>query len=86
MGAGVPRQCSRNRCLARWTGPIPHRGPEGEQVEATPRTTWTRPRSEVFVPFRMDSRAERLSKALDQAELLQYCPRPQAIHEYELAA
>jgi hypothetical protein len=28
-GAGVARQCSRNRCLARWTDWIPHRGRGG---------------------------------------------------------
>ena len=29
MGAGVARQCSENRCLARWTVWIPHRGRRG---------------------------------------------------------
>src|SRR6266540_679152 len=29
MEAGVARQCSRNRCLARWTVWIPHRGRGG---------------------------------------------------------
>jgi hypothetical protein len=29
MGVILPRQCSRNRCLAGWTVPIPHRGRGG---------------------------------------------------------
>jgi hypothetical protein len=29
MGSGVARQCSRNRCLARWIIPIPRRGRGG---------------------------------------------------------
>ena|SRR6266545_3013270 len=29
MGAGVAQQCSENRCLARWTVWIPHRGRRG---------------------------------------------------------
>jgi hypothetical protein len=34
MGFGVARQCSRNRCLARWTLWILHRGRRAEQVES----------------------------------------------------
>jgi hypothetical protein len=34
MGAGVARQCSRNRCLARWTVWIPHRGRRGRAGRA----------------------------------------------------
>jgi hypothetical protein len=33
MGFGVARQCSRNRCLARWTVWIPIVAAEAEQVE-----------------------------------------------------
>ena len=52
MGAGVARQCSRNRCLARWTVRIPHRGRGGAAGRATRRRPGHGPRSEVFVPFR----------------------------------
>jgi hypothetical protein len=53
MGAGVARECSRNRCLARWTVWIPPIvAAEAEQVERTRRRTWSRARSEVFVPYR----------------------------------
>jgi hypothetical protein len=51
MGSGVAGQCSRNRCLARWTAQIPHRGRGGEAGQATRRKTWSRARSEVFVPY-----------------------------------
>jgi hypothetical protein len=33
MGAGIAGQCSRNRCLARWTPQIPHVAAEVQQVE-----------------------------------------------------
>jgi hypothetical protein len=33
MGSGVARQCSGNRCLARWTVGIPIVAAEAEQVE-----------------------------------------------------
>jgi hypothetical protein len=39
MGAGVAGQCSGNRCLARWTVPIPIVVAEAEQVERTRRKT-----------------------------------------------
>jgi hypothetical protein len=51
MSSGVARQCSRNRCLARWTVRIPIVAADAEQVEQTRRETWSRARSEVFVPF-----------------------------------
>src|SRR6266540_5641862 len=59
MGAGVAPQCSRNRCLARWTVRISHRGREGAAGRATRRKTWSRPRSEVFVPFTSEGRERR---------------------------
>jgi hypothetical protein len=34
MGAGVTRQCSRNRCLDRWTVWIPYRGRRGREGRA----------------------------------------------------
>ena len=54
MACGVARQCSRNRCLA----PVDSLDPpivaaEAEQVERTLRKTWSRARSEVFVPYRL---------------------------------
>jgi hypothetical protein len=52
MGFGVAPQCSRNRCLARWTVWMPAHGRGGEQIERTRRKAWSRARSEVFVPFR----------------------------------
>ena len=55
MGAGVTPQCSRNRCLARWTVWMPIVDAEAEQVERTRRKTWSRARSEVFVPYRLSS-------------------------------
>jgi hypothetical protein len=57
MGFGVAGQCSRNRCLARWTAQIPHRGRGGEAGQATRRKTWSRARSEVFVPYTLSSRS-----------------------------
>jgi len=50
-GFGVARQCSRNRCLARWTVWIPVRTPEAEQVERTRRKTWSRAGSEFLYPL-----------------------------------
>jgi hypothetical protein len=58
MGSGVAPQCSRNRCLARWSNWIPYRG--REQVERTPRKTWSRAPSEVYVPYtRSPARSSR---------------------------
>lgn len=38
----LPRHCSRNRCLARWTVWIPPSGPRRpEQVERSRRKTWS---------------------------------------------
>jgi hypothetical protein len=37
MGAGVAGQCSENRCLARWTVWIPHRGRGGGAGRANSR-------------------------------------------------
>jgi hypothetical protein len=51
MGFSVAGQCSGNRCLAWWTVWIPIVAAEAEQVERTRRKTWSRARSEVFVPF-----------------------------------
>jgi hypothetical protein len=34
MGAGVARQCSRNRCLGQWTVWIPYRGRRGGEGRA----------------------------------------------------
>jgi hypothetical protein len=50
-GSGVARQCSGNRCLARWTVWIPIVAAVAEQVERTRRKTWSRARSEGFVPY-----------------------------------
>jgi hypothetical protein len=52
MGSGVAPQCSRNRCLARWTVRIPHRGRGGAAGRATRRKAWSRPRSEGLCPSR----------------------------------
>ena len=52
MGSGVARQCSGNRCLARWTVGSPIVAAEAEQVERTRSKTWSRARSEVLVPYR----------------------------------
>src|SRR6266511_969795 len=51
-GHGVPcgQTMFTKQVLARWTVWIPHRGPEAEQVERARRKTWSRARSEVFVP------------------------------------
>jgi hypothetical protein len=51
MGAGVAPQCSRNRCLAGWTVPIPIVAAEAQQVDPTRTKTRSRARSEVFVPY-----------------------------------
>jgi len=51
MGFGVARQCSGNRCLARWTVGSPIVAAEAEQVERTRSKTWSRARSEVLVPY-----------------------------------
>jgi hypothetical protein len=59
MGFGVARQCSRNRCLARWTVWIPHCGRGGGAARANSNKTWSRARFEVFVPYR--NRAPRSS-------------------------
>jgi hypothetical protein len=53
-GCVEPPQCSRNRCLARWTVRIPHRGRGGGAGRATGRERPGHgPRSEVFVPFKL---------------------------------
>ncbi len=52
MGAGVAGQCSRIRCLARWTVWIAIVAPEAERAERTRRKPWSRARSEVLVPYR----------------------------------
>jgi hypothetical protein len=52
MGSGVAPQCSGNRCLARWTVSIPVVAAEAEQGERNRRKTWSRARSEVFVPYK----------------------------------
>jgi len=57
MGSGVAGQCSRIRCLARWTVWIAIVAPEAERTERTRRKPWSRARSEVLVPYRI-GRAE----------------------------
>jgi hypothetical protein len=63
MGAGIAPQCSRNRCIARWTVLIPIVAAEPEQVERTRRKTWSPAWSEVFVPYRVrgDRRAPKVA-------------------------
>jgi len=52
MGSGVARQCSGNRCLARWTVWIPlSRRPRRSRSSELEETTWSRAGSEVFVPY-----------------------------------
>jgi len=50
MEAGVARQCSRNRCLARWTVWVPIVAAEARQVERTRRKTCSRAQSEFLCP------------------------------------
>jgi hypothetical protein len=52
MGVGVARQCSRNRCLARWTVWIPHRGRGGAAGRANSKKDLLTGRIRVSVPFR----------------------------------
>jgi hypothetical protein len=52
MGAGVAPQCSRNRCLARWTVWIPIVAAEAQQVERTRRKTCPRAESAFLCPSR----------------------------------
>jgi hypothetical protein len=51
MGFGVARQCSRNRCLARWTVWIPDHGRGGRARRANSKKDLITARSEVFVPY-----------------------------------
>jgi hypothetical protein len=51
MGAGVTRQCSRNRCLARWTVWIPHRDRRGRAGRANSKKDLVTGPIEVFVPY-----------------------------------
>ncbi len=67
MGVIFPPECSRNRCLARWTVWIPHLAAEAEQVERTRSKTWLRARSEVFVPYKLDEAKKRY--VLGEADL-----------------
>jgi hypothetical protein len=50
MGVGVARQCSRNRCLARWTVWIPHRGRGGAAGRANSKKDLLTGRIRVSVP------------------------------------
>jgi hypothetical protein len=53
MGSGVARQCSGNRCLARWTVWIPPSWPpRRNRLSELEEKTWSRARSEVLVPYR----------------------------------
>jgi hypothetical protein len=66
MGSGVARQCSGNRCLARWTVWIPPSWPpRRNRLSELEEKTWSRARSEVLVPYRFseprgDSSARRI--------------------------
>jgi hypothetical protein len=53
MGAGVARQCSRNRCLSQWTVGIPHRGRRGGAVRANSKKDLVTGPIRVSVPFRV---------------------------------
>jgi hypothetical protein len=50
MGSGVARQCSRNRCLARWTIWMPIVAREAGQIMRTRRKTWSRPNPRFLCP------------------------------------
>jgi hypothetical protein len=50
MDSGVPAQCSRSRCLARWTSGSLVMAAEAQQVERTQRKTCSRAESEFLCP------------------------------------
>jgi hypothetical protein len=62
MGSGVAWQCSENRCLARWTVWIPHRGHRGRGGRANSKKDLVTDRSEVFVPYRQGELANRQAR------------------------
>jgi hypothetical protein len=59
MGAGIARQCSGNRCLARWTVWIPHRGRGGAAGRANSKKDLLTGRIRVSVPFTPNRPDER---------------------------